>query len=280
MARYSAELYAELEEETGLSTGFRTCGYLQLATTPARTRPAPRDGVRARTGAKGDVVPREVVDLAAASDDDIIHGVLDAGRGPRQPGRRAMSLAKGARARGREDLRGRDRSPASRPRTAGGGVRTERGDDRVREGRARGRAVGSRARRAGRRHRAAPGGRALLPAHRADRGVTPESVPVIEEPESLRLLPRGGRRPPGRDVRAGRQGLGAGRHAARTARSPCSRPTGTGWRRSSRSRCAASRRSRTPGSARSSAGRRASPTTCRRCSASRPRSTASTSPAA
>src|SRR6478735_6342678 len=34
MARYSAELYARLEEETGLSTGFRRCGYLQLATTP------------------------------------------------------------------------------------------------------------------------------------------------------------------------------------------------------------------------------------------------------
>ena len=36
MARYSAELYARLEEETGLSTGFRTCGYLQLATTERR----------------------------------------------------------------------------------------------------------------------------------------------------------------------------------------------------------------------------------------------------
>jgi len=36
MARYSAELYARLEEETGLSTGFRKCGYLQLATTDRR----------------------------------------------------------------------------------------------------------------------------------------------------------------------------------------------------------------------------------------------------
>src|SRR5918911_660489 len=33
MARYSAELYARLEDETGLSTGVRQCGHLQLATT-------------------------------------------------------------------------------------------------------------------------------------------------------------------------------------------------------------------------------------------------------
>ncbi len=48
IARYSAELYARLEEETGLSTGFRRCGYLQLATTrPARRGLPSRDGVHA-----------------------------------------------------------------------------------------------------------------------------------------------------------------------------------------------------------------------------------------
>ena len=32
------ELYARLEEETGLSTGFRQCGYIQLATSRAAER--------------------------------------------------------------------------------------------------------------------------------------------------------------------------------------------------------------------------------------------------
>src|SRR6201995_2589945 len=36
MGRYSAELYSKPEAEPGLSTGFRTCGYLQLATTERR----------------------------------------------------------------------------------------------------------------------------------------------------------------------------------------------------------------------------------------------------
>ena len=71
---------------------------------------------------------------------------------------------------------------------------------------------------------------------------------MIEDPRPLRLLPRGGRWPAGRDVRAGAARRGQLDGAARaTARSPCCRPTGTGWRRSSRSRCSASRRSRTSG---------------------------------
>ena len=36
MVRYSVDLYDPLEQETGLSTGFRKCGYLQLATTERR----------------------------------------------------------------------------------------------------------------------------------------------------------------------------------------------------------------------------------------------------
>jgi glycine/D-amino acid oxidase-like deaminating enzyme len=36
MVRYSVDLYDTLEQETGLSTGFKKCGYLQLATTERR----------------------------------------------------------------------------------------------------------------------------------------------------------------------------------------------------------------------------------------------------
>ena len=36
MAKYSRDLYEVLEEETGLSTGFRPVGYLQTASSPER----------------------------------------------------------------------------------------------------------------------------------------------------------------------------------------------------------------------------------------------------
>ena len=57
MAKYSRDLYEVLEEETGLSTGFRPVGYLQTASTPERTHKLRReadflstDGDRARRG--------------------------------------------------------------------------------------------------------------------------------------------------------------------------------------------------------------------------------------
>src|SRR5215210_7651880 len=36
MRKYTRDLYARLEEETGLSTGFRPVGFVQIATTPDR----------------------------------------------------------------------------------------------------------------------------------------------------------------------------------------------------------------------------------------------------
>ena len=36
LARYTAELYRGLETETGQATGYRQCGSISLATTPAR----------------------------------------------------------------------------------------------------------------------------------------------------------------------------------------------------------------------------------------------------
>src|SRR4249919_1972344 len=40
MSRYTRDLCASLEAETGLSTGFRPIGHLHLATTPQPSRPS------------------------------------------------------------------------------------------------------------------------------------------------------------------------------------------------------------------------------------------------
>ena len=77
MARYSAELYARLEEETGLSTGFRRCGYLQLATTPRADESLRRETAYMRSvGMTKDILSaREVADLVPLMrTDDIIRG--------------------------------------------------------------------------------------------------------------------------------------------------------------------------------------------------------------
>src|SRR5262249_61338669 len=39
MSRYSVELYSALEAETGLATGWKQCGRLQVALTPGRAKP-------------------------------------------------------------------------------------------------------------------------------------------------------------------------------------------------------------------------------------------------
>jgi len=103
MARYSAELYARLEEETGLSTGFRRCGYLQLATTPRADESFRRETAYMRSvGMTKEVLsPREVADLVPLMrTDDVIHGFWTPDEGRANPVDVTMSMAKGARQRG------------------------------------------------------------------------------------------------------------------------------------------------------------------------------------
>src|SRR5690349_21696070 len=103
MARYSAELYARLEEETGLSTGFRTCGYLQLATTARRDEAYLRETAYMRSvGMSKEVLsPDEVAALVPLMrTDDVIHGFWTSDEGRANPVDVTMSLAKGARQRG------------------------------------------------------------------------------------------------------------------------------------------------------------------------------------
>ncbi len=103
MARYSRDLYARLEQETGLSTGYRQCGYLQLATTERSDESYRRETayMRAQGMTKEVLSPQEVAELVPLMrTDDLIHGFWTPDEGRANPVDVTMSMAKGARQKG------------------------------------------------------------------------------------------------------------------------------------------------------------------------------------
>jgi glycine cleavage system aminomethyltransferase T/glycine/D-amino acid oxidase-like deaminating enzyme len=187
MARYSAELYASLEEETGLSTGFRTCGYLQLATTERRDEAYRRETAYMRSvGMTKEVLsPTEVGEMVPLMrTDDVIHGFWTPDEGRANPVDVTMSLAKGARQRGVRIFEETEVTDFVLDGTRVVGVRTERGDIQCEK-------VVIAAGLWGRELAAKAG--VTVPLQAAEHyylltepidGVTSESVPVIEEPEA------------------------------------------------------------------------------------------------
>ncbi|HEY3008184.1 MAG TPA: FAD-dependent oxidoreductase [Micromonosporaceae bacterium] len=131
MRRYTRDLYAELEAETGLSTGLKQVGFVQVTTDPDRLEEYRRVaafnrlcGVDVHEISPGDV--KELWPLART--DDILAGFYVAEDGRANPVDVTMSLAKGARMRGVRVLEG---VPVTGVITAGGtvtGVRTPYGD--------------------------------------------------------------------------------------------------------------------------------------------------------
>jgi glycine cleavage system aminomethyltransferase T/glycine/D-amino acid oxidase-like deaminating enzyme len=103
MSRYSRDLYSRLEEETGHSTGFRAIGHISVACTPARLEVLRRTGEWMRGFGVPDVElsPREVADMwPLLRTDDVLAGFLVADEGRADPVGVAVSLSKGARAKG------------------------------------------------------------------------------------------------------------------------------------------------------------------------------------
>jgi heterotetrameric sarcosine oxidase gamma subunit len=131
MRRYTRDLYAGLEAETGLSTGLKQVGFVQVTTDPDRLEEYRRVaafnrlcGVDVHEISPGDV--KELWPLART--DDILAGFYVAEDGRANPVDVTMSLAKGARMRGVRVLEG---VPVTGVITAGGtvtGVRTPYGD--------------------------------------------------------------------------------------------------------------------------------------------------------
>ena len=132
MSQYGIELYSTLEQETGLATGWKQCGSLNVAKTPERLQLIKRQMARAKSfGIEFDFVsPAEAGKIAPIlRTDDLAGAVWIPGDGKANPTDLTQSLAKGARHARRDDLRRRqgDRrahSPAAASRAFTGSAAT------------------------------------------------------------------------------------------------------------------------------------------------------------
>ncbi len=172
MSRYGIELYSSLEKETGLATGWKQCGSLNVAKTPERLTLMKRQMARAKSfGIEFEFIsPAEAGKIAPIlRTDDLAGAVWIPGDGKANPTDLTQSLAKGARMRGATIVEGVKVTGVT---TRGGRVAGvtwkiggRRGCDRLRDARQLRRPVGARVRTARRRQRAAVCRRALLPRH-------------------------------------------------------------------------------------------------------------------
>jgi 4-methylaminobutanoate oxidase (formaldehyde-forming) len=103
MSRYSIELYSSLEAETGLATGWKQCGSLNVARTPDRLLLFKRQMARAKSFG----IDFEFISPAEAGaiypilrTDDLSGAVWIPGDGKANPTDLTQSLARGARMRG------------------------------------------------------------------------------------------------------------------------------------------------------------------------------------
>ena len=103
MSRYGIELYSRLEAETGLATGWKACGSVNVAATKERMQVLRKQASLARSFG----VEVEVISAQRAGElypllrtDDLEGGLWIPGDGKANPADLTMSLAKGARNRG------------------------------------------------------------------------------------------------------------------------------------------------------------------------------------
>src|SRR5438477_8480991 len=109
MSRYRNELYASLEAETGLATGWKQCGSLNVAKTPERLKLLKRQMARAKSFG----IAFEFISASEAGDiypllrtDDLWGAVWIPGDGKANPTDLTQSLAKGARLSGARIIEG------------------------------------------------------------------------------------------------------------------------------------------------------------------------------
>jgi glycine cleavage system aminomethyltransferase T/glycine/D-amino acid oxidase-like deaminating enzyme len=103
LAKYTADLYAGLEAETGIATGLRTVGSITVALSAARREEILRQAAMARAfGVDVEEIPPSEVGrrYPHLNLDSVLAGVYIPGDGQGDPGNIALALAKGARRRG------------------------------------------------------------------------------------------------------------------------------------------------------------------------------------
>jgi len=131
LRRYTRDLYARLEAETGLATGLKQVGFIELAADPDRLEEYRRVAAFNRCCGVDvhEISPGEVKELfPLARTDDVLAGFYVPDDGRVNPVDVTMSLARGARMQGVRILEG---VPALAVLTRDGavsGVRTEYGD--------------------------------------------------------------------------------------------------------------------------------------------------------
>jgi len=133
MSKYGIELYSKLEAETGLATGWKQCGSVNVAATPERMRVLRKQASLARSFG----VEVEVIDAQRAGElypllrtDDLQGGLWIPGDGKANPADLTMSLAKGARNRGVKVIEDIEVTGVLTENGRVTGVRTAQGDVR------------------------------------------------------------------------------------------------------------------------------------------------------
>ena len=133
MSKYGIELYATLEAETGLATGWKQCGSVNVAATPERWQVLKKQAAVARSfGVEVLLItPKEAGDLYPVMRTDDLHGAIWVpGDGKANPADLTMSLAKGARNQGATLLEGVEVTGVIVEQGRVAGVRTTQGDMR------------------------------------------------------------------------------------------------------------------------------------------------------
>jgi glycine/D-amino acid oxidase-like deaminating enzyme len=231
LIRYSTELYASLEQETGLATGWKRCGSVSVARTPERMTQLRRtiSAARAQGIEIEELSPKEAGDKwPVMRTDDLVGGVWLPGDGKANPSDITQALARGARSGGavvREGVRvtgiEMDRGRVKAVQTDQGRVECEvLAICAGQWSRAVGQMCG-----------------VSVPLHSAEHMyiVTGKIEGVTSGPardarsRRLHLFQGGGRRPRHGRLRAGSQAVGHERHSRRSSSSSCP-TTGTSSR--------------------------------------------------
>jgi glycine cleavage system aminomethyltransferase T/glycine/D-amino acid oxidase-like deaminating enzyme len=133
MSRYGIELYSRLEAETGLATGWKACGSVNVARTPERMKTLRRQASLARSfGVEVHVISaREAGErFPVMRTDDLQGGLWIPGDGKANPADLCMSLAKGARLKGVKIVEGVEVTGVLAERGRVTGVQTLQGEVR------------------------------------------------------------------------------------------------------------------------------------------------------
>jgi glycine/D-amino acid oxidase-like deaminating enzyme len=134
MRRYTRDLYARLEEETGLSTGFKPIGFIEAAADEDRLEEYRRVAAFNRyCGVEvEEISPKEIKELfPLARVDDLLAGFYVRGDGTVNPVDATLSIAKGARMKGARILEGVAATGVNQKNGHVTGVSTNQGDIQV-----------------------------------------------------------------------------------------------------------------------------------------------------